>query len=243
LPLPLRPPPAPPPGHTIGFNDGVGTGPGHPGAQGGNGYRPPRREDMVVSQNHVEGVRGETPAAAATHRNSTQKHAAAPGQAMAGSSESAPGQAPKALYAASSDSGASSSLAGGLHYGDSADATAAGSAGSDGQPERSWLHSTDWARIEQRAWDQTGGQQATVAVTASVAGRWEAVQQSMERESAESGVTYGSSGGNDLAALRGWRLISSDVLNSQRVSASDPIGLQAGLQRFQGLGQGVQEIA
>lgn len=31
---------APPPGHTYSFNDGAGTSPGHPGAQGGNGYRP-----------------------------------------------------------------------------------------------------------------------------------------------------------------------------------------------------------
>jgi VCBS repeat-containing protein len=43
---------APPPGHDDNFNDGPGTSPGNPGAQGGNGYgRPNRAVPIVVARN------------------------------------------------------------------------------------------------------------------------------------------------------------------------------------------------
>jgi len=44
----------PPPGHTYNFNDGPGTSPGSPGAQGGNGYVPtPPQHETVATEVHV----------------------------------------------------------------------------------------------------------------------------------------------------------------------------------------------
>ena len=68
----------------------------------------------------------------------------------------------------------------------------------------------------------------------------------MDREAADGGVLSAAwSGGSDMANLRGLRVMGGDFLGAQRGWGSDPIGLQAGagLQQFQGLGRGVQEIA
>ncbi|MDP2809214.1 MAG: VCBS domain-containing protein, partial [Rhodocyclaceae bacterium] len=71
----------PPPGHDVSFNDGPGTGPGNPGAQGGNGYRPPRREDIAMTELRIASPILEAPVAmAASQGNSAEAHAAAPGQ-------------------------------------------------------------------------------------------------------------------------------------------------------------------
>ena len=238
---------APPPGQTISFNDGVGTGPGHPGAQGGNGYRPPRREDLVVSHKQIEALRAEAPAAAATHSNSTQARTAAPGQTMGASTDSAPGQIRKTFYAASSDSGVASSTAAGRQHDDSGDASARDAIRSEGRPSNRWLDSTAWAEIDQPAWDRpVGEQKPATADTTAVGARWLAVQQSMDSEAAAGGMLSAAwSGGSDVAYLRGLRVMGGDFLGSQRATGSDPIGLQAGagIQQFQGLGRGVQEIA
>lgn len=45
---------APPPGHDLSFNDGAGTGPGNPGAQGGNGYQSVNRSNFATKQGHID---------------------------------------------------------------------------------------------------------------------------------------------------------------------------------------------
>lgn len=63
---------APPPGHDYSFNDGAGTSPGHPGAQGGNGYRPlpdVARADIVIDA--LEPIQAGSAASVHGHGSST----------------------------------------------------------------------------------------------------------------------------------------------------------------------------
>lgn len=237
---------APPPGHTTSFNDGAGTGTGSPGAQGGNGYRPPRREDVVLAAAQLVAMRTEAPSAAMGHGNSSAAHDAAPGQSLSSGHDNAPAQARKSasfgeplIAAAGADARA----------GNVADSAMAGlELGAQAvQPAGKWLDSTSWAEIEQQAWDQASARQVAGSDHASaVLAGWLAVQRAMAAESAEPGIHWAESGTNEGSNLRVLAFATEgEFQGSQRTLGADPIGLQlgAGLRTFRGLGQGVQVIA
>ncbi len=80
----------PPPGHANGsFNDGPGTAPGSPGAQGGNGYRPPRREDLALVAMSIEAPLAPRESPTLGHGRSWQARQAAHGQEAPGQAEHA----------------------------------------------------------------------------------------------------------------------------------------------------------
>lgn len=238
---------APPPGHSASFNDGAGTAPGQPGAQGGNGYRPPRREDLVPAQARIHNLRTESSMASMTHSNSTEARDAAPGQGLAPGLDSAPGPVRKAAYPGISDPGMTAATASSRLPLDAGDFPAAPTADPGGNPSSRWLASTAWADLDRQAGTPTdGGQAGHNADTTAIFARWLAVQQSLEAEAVELGMPSSGWAGGDGLPWRGLLTgMPVDGLGGQRALAPDAIGLQigAGLRQFQGLGQGVREIA
>ncbi len=237
----------PPPGHTTSFNDGPGTGPGNPGAQGGNGYRPPRREDLVPAQARIHNLRTDSSMASMTHSHSTAARDTAPGQALVPGLASAPGQVRKAAYAEISDSGTTTPTASSRLPSDADHFPVATAADPGVSQSNSWLACMAWAELDRQAGRASDfGQAGSVADTSAVFARWLAVQRSMDHEAADLGTpSPGWAGGDGLP----WRGLltgtPADGLGAQRALVPDAIGLQvgAGLRQFQGLGQGVREIA
>ncbi|MDP1612945.1 MAG: VCBS domain-containing protein [Sulfuritalea sp.] len=243
---------APPPGHEASFNDGAGTGPGSPGAQGGigggigggngggNGYRPPRREDIAMAEARIASPILEAPASMmVAHGNSADAQAAAPGQV-----KQVAGEVDALSAAAGGGDQAAVSPAPTLT---AADEVSSGGTGPDSPcrdktTSTEWLTEAAWAYLDRQGSDATrpaAGNSDTVAIFA----QWLAVEQALARDSAGSMPDWlDQTRGADL---RGLLAANGGFLGSHQALGVDTIGLLAGaeLKGFKGLGEGVQKIA
>lgn len=254
----------PPPGHDTSFNDGAGTGPGNPGAQGGNGYRPPRREDIVKAQTQITSAMAEAPVIMALHGNAANAHAASPGQLKAVavdnpidmSMATPPIDSSQALVIISRHDASSG------HSGDMGAATAPAdisqrlntsafngtattamsptdTVGQSATTQTPWLTHAAWASLENQGTVRSDDGNGVAAFA-----HWLAVEQALAHESANAGLLpawLDATKGVDLGGLLTSHGGLPDALQPQGI---DTLGLRvgAGLQVFNGLGNGVQQI-
>jgi VCBS repeat-containing protein len=223
----------PPPGHDTSFNDGPGTSPGNPGAQGGNGYRPPRREDIEMAQFQIASATVQAPVLAAVHGSSANAHAEAPDRLKAAAIGS-PGDVGAATDPADINHGSNASA-------HSDTATAMGqtdTAGQSAATQTPWLTSAAWASLaDQGAVGSNGNGVAAFA-------RWLAVEQALARESANAGVLPAWLDSTQGADLSGLQTSNGGLPDAYQSLGVDTFGLRvgSGLQVFKGLGNGVQQI-
>ena len=213
----------PPPGHDTSFNDGVGTSPGQPGAQGGNGYRPPNLADVVMTEVRIDGALVEARAPGKDRGNSAAAHAAAPGQIAQAD--------PVALGTSDAKDN------------DPATSTTADSPVQARPQVANWLQEAAWAYLDTQGSDasyQAGNESNSVAAFA----RWLAVEQALARDAANAGTLPAWLDNAKGADMRGLLLTDGRFLGSTQTLGSDPISLLAGdtLKTFAGLGNGVQKI-
>ncbi len=252
----------PPPGHDTSFNDGTGTSPGNPGAQGGNGYRPPRREDIVTTQIQIASAMVDAPVLMALHGNSANARATAPGQVkavavdkLADMGAATPPTDNSQAFNANSrndalsgnpgDMGAATAPAD-ISQGFSVSArndTAAAMSQTDAARQTAaaptaWLTSAAWASLGDQG--AVGNEGNGVAVFA----RWLAVEQALARQSANAGMLPAWLDSARGADLRGMFVGNGGLPDAYQSLGADTLGLRvgAGLQVFKGLGNGVQQI-
>ena len=222
---------APPPGHDVSFNDGAGTSPGDPGAQGGNGYQPPSRIEVAIASALLE-----APAAVmSAHGNSAAAHADVPGQVK----QAAPETSLSADTAATDTAvKAGAADAGNGDTGAAADEAVQGESASTG-----WLLDAAWAYLDSRGADSSYQPAGNSGDGVAAFARWLAVEQALARESADGMPDWLDSAKG--ADLRGLLAANGGFLGSNQAFGTDPVSLLAGagLKNFTGLGEGVQKIA
>lgn len=222
----------PPPGHDTSFNDGTGTSPGNPGAQGGNGYVPPKRADILLQDVQVNGRRMAEAAAGNERGNSVDAHASAPGQVR---QDSTP---PADALPTIADNGQTGN--GNAHVQESKAADAAVTMDPSATPK--WLQEAAWAYLDTRGSDAsytaTGGGGDTVTSFM----QWLAVQQALA-DQGRNGLPdwLDVSKGADTS---GMLLSDSRFLGKNLATGNDPLSLQAAtaLKSFSGFGNGLQKI-
>jgi hypothetical protein len=224
-----------PPGHDTSFNDGAGTSPGNPGAQGGNGYVPPKRADILLQDVRIDGRRMAEAATGNERGNSADAHASAPGQMKQDSAALAVTDGTAMV-----NSGSAKTNNGNANGQDVARSDVA----STGQPAvPKWLQESAWAFLDSQSSDASHATTGSGGDTVTAFMQWLAVQQAMADQSRNGlpdwlDVSQG-------ADLRGMILTDGRFLGSSRASGNDPLSLQAAasLQSFSGLGNGLQKIA
>ncbi|MCF8198712.1 MAG: VCBS domain-containing protein [Sulfuritalea sp.] len=230
----------PPPGHDVSFNDGPGTGPGNPGAQGGNGYRPPNRADVVMSEVRVASPILEASTTMASHGNSAEAHAVAPGQikqaenaaaeiaATGASVDSAVSPAPTFAATATEASG---------------DSAAPDMAGQGNGVQTGWLTEAAWAYLDSRGTDSSITTKGNSGDSVAAFARWLAVEQALARDAANGLPDWlDHAKGADLSGLLA---SNGGLIGTGQILGDDMVGLLAGgnLKGFKGLGEGVRKIA
>lgn len=228
------------PGHDISFNDGAGSGPGDPGAKGGNGYRPPNRADVALKPIHITGAIAEQQSALMSSQgNSAEAHAAVPGQIKQTAPAASPAADPTGMDTGTAprvNPGAGAQADAGVL----AVASAADSHGVDAQT--GWLTSAAWAYLDQRGSD-AAYQAAAADDSVAAFAQWLAVEQALARDSADGMPDWLDRAQG--ADLRGLLAANGSLASANQAFGVDTIGLLAGaeLKGFKGLGEGVQKIA
>ncbi len=235
----------PAPGHDASFNDGTGTSPGSPGAQGGNGYVPPKRSDLLKADIlFVSPTQEQAGPAMVRHGNADAAHADAPGQGrkIFGLSQ----KEYKSIEEVLNDVGfvdTTTATVGGNAYGSDSGSTTGTQTATTGYAVTDWLHEAAWSYLDSRAADT--GYPTSMYSGDPVAAfmQWLAIQNALAYENADGLPGWLNDGiGADLAGLTA---NNSGFLGSYQTFATDHLSLLGGinLQTFSGLGSGTQQIA
>lgn len=252
----------PPPGHDTSFNDGPGTGPGNPGAQGGNGYVPPRLADILMTRVNIATPILDEQGPQAAQGNSAVALAAAPGQIkqnVVGASASVQqadivadqsGVSPAPTFTAGA-SDSSNGNGGNPHAAaDNSSSTVLDATTSAPQGNAYGYSIPNLGQLlaDVNAWEQAQGNgngQSVSASDAEVFAQWLAMEQALADFLAHAG-DGGWFNGNLGANANVLNTAAQGFLGSNLANGNDPLAqlasLGSQLKVFQGLGNGVGKI-